>query len=339
MFELAQANLTQPAVLCFALGALATALRSDLRLPEQVYQLLSIYLLFAIGLKGGVALSESSPGELWKPALAAIALGIIIPFAAYAILRLKFGVADAAGIAAHYGSVSAVTFTAGLAFVERAGHQPEGFLPALVAVMEVPGILVALLIARARSAGEGSLGQAMLEVASGKSILLLLGGLLIGAFAGVQGTAPVKPFFVDLFPGMLALFLLELGSVAARRAADLRRAGPFLAGFALVAPVVFGTLGVLAGLAAGMSTGGATVMGVLAGSASYIAAPAAVRIALPEANPGLYLTAALAITFPFNLIAGIPLFHEVALRLGNEAAVAPIEPGASASPGLQQVRP
>lgn len=310
--DLLATNLLSPIVLAFLLGAAAALLRSDLRIPDALYESLSIYLLLAIGLKGGVALSKADAGELLAPAVATVVLGAAVPVWCFAILRSlgKVGRIDAAAISAHYGSVSAVTFVACLTFLEANAVPVEGFVTALVALMEVPGIVVALMLARSRHGAPWK--EAIRELLTGKSIFLLIGGLVIGALSGEQRFALVEPLFVGLFNGALVLFLLELGLVAARRVRDIGRAGRFLVGFALVMPVVHAAIGVMVGSAAGLSLGGATVLGILTASASYIAAPAAVRIALPEANPGLYLTAVLAITFPFNLAIGIPLTYTIA---------------------------
>jgi hypothetical protein len=310
-------NLLSPVVLAFVLGAVATLVRSDMRVPDALYETLSLYLLLAIGLKGGVALSRADPGSLVLPALATLALGVATPVWSFAILRRlgRFAPVDAAAVAAHYGSVSAVTFVAALTFLERAAIPVEGYVTALVALLEVPGIVVALLLAR--RADGGHLGETLRELVTGRSVMLLVGGLVIGLLAGPDRMAPVQPLFVDLFQGALVLFLLEMGLVAARRLRDVRTAGLFLVAFAIVMPVVHGILGAALGTAAGMSPGGATILGVLAASASYIAAPAAVRIALPEANPSLYLTPVLAITFPFNLAIGIPLVNAVATALAG----------------------
>ncbi|GMU40822.1 MAG: hypothetical protein AMXMBFR23_16880 [Chloroflexota bacterium] len=245
-------------------------------------------------------------------------IGILIPLWVYPAVRTlgRMDTPNAAALAAHYGSTSVVTFTAAITFLDTVGEPYEGFVPTLVAIMEVPAIVIALVIARiAMSGGHGRLSEALHEVLVGRSIILLAGGLLIGFVAGAERLLPVRPFFVDPFQGVLTLFLLEMGVQTARRFADLRTAGPFLLLFATLAPVVNGTAGVVLGGLAGLSAGGAMVLGVLAASASYIAAPAAVRIALPEANPSIYLTGALAVTFPFNLTVGIPLYYEIATRL------------------------
>jgi uncharacterized protein len=328
--ELVRLNLLSPMVLAFALGVVATLVRSDLRMPDAMYTALSIYLLLAIGMKGGVALAATPLAALVLPALATIAIGVATPLWSYAAARRlgRWSVPDAAALAAHYGSVSVVTFVAAQAFLDRAGVGYEGFLATLVALLEVPAILVALVIARraagvvgrAGGAATGGWGATLREVLAGRSIVLLVGGLVIGTAAGAEGAARVAPFFVAPFEGALTLFLLEMGLVTARRLGELRRAGPFLVAFGIVAPLLHGVLGAALGLAAGLSPGGATIFATMAASASYIAATAAVRLALPEANPGRYLTASLAVTFPFNLVVGIPLYARVAQALSGGAA-------------------
>ncbi|MDN5270783.1 sodium-dependent bicarbonate transport family permease [Chloroflexus sp. MS-CIW-1] len=315
ILELVQINLLSPMVLAFALGITATLLHSDLKLPDELYTTLSIYLLLAIGLKGGIALAETSLAVFWAPAVATLLLGIIIPVIAYGVARKigKLNVADAAALAAHYGSVSAVTFAAAQTFLDTVGVRYEGFMPALVAILEVPAIVVALLIAQVAGAPQGGdWRKALRELLTSKSILLLVGGMIIGWLAGPRGGKEVAPVFVDLFKGALTFFLLELGMVAARRFRDLPSAGLFLLGFGIIMPIFNGLLGIWFGSMTGLSLGGSTILGVLAASASYIAAPAAVRIALPQANPGFYLTAALGITFPFNLAIGLPLYYTIA---------------------------
>jgi hypothetical protein len=306
-FDIVRANLLSPVVLSFALGVLAQFARSDLKFPEPVYAALSIYLLFAIGLKGGVALAQAPFAQVAAALAAGVSLGIAIPLWSFAILvRVgRFGTVDAAAIAAHYGSVSAVTFIAATTQLQAAGLPAEDFMPAVLAAMEAPAIVVALLLARGAGTG-GGWRAALPEVLAGKSIVLLGGGLAIGLAAGPAGYAPVAPFFAAPFQGVLCLFLLELGLVAGRRMAEFRAVGGFLAAFAVVMPLAHGALGTWIGTAIGLGPGGAAVLGILAASASYIAAPAAVRVALPEANPGYYLTASLAITFPFNLAVGLP---------------------------------
>jgi len=309
-------SLTSPMVLAFALGVLAILIRSDLKFPEGVYATLTIYLLFAIGIKGGVKLVGVDFGQFWRPGLAALGLCIMIPLWSFFILHKfgRFGVADAAALAAHFGSVSAVTFGECLAFLDGIKVDHEAYLPALLAIMEVPAILIAIFLA-SRYRGDtadgqpSKLTQVFRQLLTGKGVVLLIGGMLIGLLTGQQGYAQVAPFFDGPFRGVLTLFLLDVGMATGRRLADLRQAGPFLAGFAIVMPLLHGIMGVVLGYWCGTSMGGATVLGTLAASASYIAAPAAARVALPQASPALYLTASLAITFPFNVIVGIPLYY------------------------------
>mgnify|MGYP003640950597 CR=1 FL=1 len=286
---------------------IARWVKSDLEIPAALYQGLSIYLLFAIGLKGGVAISETSPADLVWPIIGTLFLGVVTPASAFFILR-KLGRLDrtnAAATAAHYGSVSAVTFLAAIEAARNGGFEPEKFLPALVAILEVPGIIIGLMLAQSKR--KGGMKAALHEVVVGKSILLLIGGMVIGALCGAQKIDGVAPFFIAPFKGVLCLFLLELGMVAARRITDLKEAGWRLILVGCLLPVFHGVLGTFVGILVGMSPGGAAVLGAMAGSASYIAAPAAVRIALPKASPGIYLTLALGVTFPFNLAFGIPL--------------------------------
>ncbi len=310
--DLVQDNLTSPAVLAFVLGFLAIRVHGNLRLPEQIATVLSTYLLLAIGIKGGLRLREAVLADMWAPILATLALGVITPLITFVVARrfLRFDHANAASLAAHFGSVSAVTFTAAETFARSAGTLEEGFLPALVAILEIPGIVIALLLASRHSASS-KMKDAIHEVLTGKSILLLIGGLVIGSLGAETAVAKVEPFFIDLFPGLLCLFLLDLGSLAAERFAEVRRAGVRLIVVAVTLPVVFGSIGVVLGHVSGLSTGGAMVLGIMAASASYIAAPAAVRVALPEADLGLSLGVAIGVTFPFNLIVGIPLLSEI----------------------------
>jgi hypothetical protein len=304
-------------VLAFLLGILAAALRADLRLPDAAYQAISIYLLLAIGIKGGVSLSESNPQEVIAPLGAAITLGILIPVTAFWILRgiTRLGPIDRGAMAAHYGSTSLVTFTACLVFLDAAGIAYEGFMATILTVLEVPGIIAGVFLASRAGGQHASWRPALSEVLTSKSILLLAGGLAIGLLAGPAGYVSVQPFFGALFTGVLALFLLHLGTMTGKRLRDVRSAGPGLIAFAIGFPVIAGAAGVVAGTLTGLSPGGATVLGVLCASASYIAAPAAVRIALPDANLGLCLTSSLCLTFPFNLILGIPLYLAMATAL------------------------
>ncbi len=319
LLESVRQNLLSPGPLFFALGILAATLKSDLKLPEALYSSLTIYLLVAIGFKGGASLHEAGLAAVWFPLLVAALLSAAVPLWTYPCLRFwgKFAAADAASISAHYGSVSAVTFTVATGFLANAGIAHEAYASALLAIMESPAILVGVLLGKSASSVEhsklsDSLREALREVLLGKTIVLLVGALFVGYMSGTRGLDAVSGFFVLPFQGVLALFLLELGLVAGRRLGDLRRAGPFLLAFGIVAPTVHGAIGVALGLAIGLSPGGATLLGTLAASASYIAAPAAMRLALPEANPTLSLASSLAITFPFNVTLGIPLYFHMA---------------------------
>ena len=315
--ELALANLTSVSVLVFALGFIAARFKSDIRIPEQVYQIISVYLLFGIGLKGGVSLSNSTGTGIVAPLIVTIALGTLIPFLAFLALKFvkRLNEVDRGAISAHYGSTSLVTFTAALVFLENAKISYEGFATTLLTVMEVPGIIVGIFLATRHLSREVSWAESLKEIVLGKTVILLVGGLLIGALSGEAGYERVTPFFVDLLPGILALFLMHLGFLAGAQAEAVKEVGIGLGVFAILFPIFAGTLGVFAGSIAGLSVGGATVLGILCASASYIAAPAAVQIAVPEANPSLSITASLAITFPFNLIVGIPLLKAVAMAI------------------------
>jgi hypothetical protein len=306
--DLAIENLTSPPVLAFVLGALAVILRSDLRLPDPIHTWISTYLLLAIGLKGGHSLKGSDISNLTKPALLTIAFGIAIPMVVFFVTTklLKLNAPDAGSIAAHYGSVSVVTFTAAMVFAADADFITEPFMTSLVAILEVPGIVVALILASMKSEGV-NWRTAVHEVLTGRSVLLLVGGLVIGAVSSTNSFSRVEPFFVGMFSGLLTLFLLDMGATVATRFATSGRPPLRMVIFAIITPIVFGSAGILAAHSIGLSIGGSAVFGIMTASASYIAAPAAVRIALPDADSGLSLGLALGVTFPFNLTIGIPL--------------------------------
>ena len=306
--NLAIENLTSPPVLAFVLGALAVVVRSDLRLPDAIHTWISTYLLLAIGLKGGHSLRDSDLASVTNPALLTIAFGLAIPVAVFFVLHqvLKQSAPNAGSIAAHYGSVSVVTFTAAMVFASEADFIVEPFMTSLVAILEIPGIVVALVLASMKSDGV-NWGTAVHEVLTGRSVLLLVGGLVMGAVSSDTSFARVEPFFVGMFSGLLTLFLLDMGATVATRFKTFGRIPLPLAVFAIISPLIVGSLGILSANAIGLSIGGSAVFGIMVASASYIAAPAAVRIALPHADSGLALGLALGVTFPFNLIVGIPL--------------------------------
>jgi hypothetical protein len=314
MLDVLRTNLLSPIVLAFALGVIARLVRSEFQLPKDLYSSLSIYLLFALGLKGGVELSHSNLHQFAGPAAATLLLGVLTPITSYLVLRHlgRFTIPDSAAIAAHYGSVSAVTFIAAQTFVTSMGTPAEGFMPTLLTLLESPGIHIALAIGLLQTGGGRPMGETLHEVLTGRTMVLLVGGLLVGVLMGETHWKAVQPFFEGGFKGALTLFILEMGVVAADRIGDLRKVGPFLLGFAIVIPAIHGAIAAALGALVGLSVGGCTVLAAMAASASYIAAPPATRLNLPSANPTYSLTAALAITFPFNLVAGIPLYHAIA---------------------------
>jgi hypothetical protein len=306
----------EPVILFFLLGVLAGVVRSDLKIPAVLYESLSIFLLLAIGLKGGVELARQPLAELAGPALVVVGVGALLPLIAFPVLQRlgRLSRSDAASVAAHYGSVSVVTFAVGAAYLSNLRQAYEGYMVVFLVLLEFPALMIGVWLAK-RGQGDANLGKVLHEVFAGKSILLLVGGLLIGWLAGAEGLKPLDKVFFDLFKGLLAIFLLEMGLVAASRFDDLKRAGAFLLGFAIAMPLFAGTLGALTASVLGFSVGGAALLATLYASASYIAAPAAMRIAVPEANPALSIGAALGITFPFNLVVGIPTYFWLARQL------------------------
>lgn len=303
----------EPVVLFFMLGVFAGLVRSDLKIPASIYEALSIFLLLAIGLQGGVKLAEFSLLELVVPALLILAVGSLIPLLVFPVLRLlgRMTRADSASIAAHYGSVSVVTFSVGVALLIQEDIDFEGYMIVFLVLLEIPALVIGVMLARFGS-GHVRWGKLVHEVFFGKSILLLAGGLVIGFVAGAEGIKPLDILFFDLFKGILALFLLEMGLVAAARIAGLKSYGLFLVSFAIITPLLSGILGTVLGWMLGLSVGGTMLLATLYASASYIAAPAAMRIAVPKANPALSIGAALGITFPFNIFLGIPIYFWMA---------------------------
>lgn len=304
-----------PIILFFLLGLTAGLLRSELRLPAVIYEFLSILLLLTIGLKGGIELARQPFMMLLPQILVVGAMGFALPLLAYPVLlyggRLKR--ADAASIAAHYGSVSVGTYAVAVAWLGSRQIDFEAHMPLLLVILEVPAILVGIVLARGLSK-QTRWGVVAHEVFLGKGIILLLGGLLIGWVAGADGITPLEPLFFDLFKGVLALFLLEMGILTAAQFGSLRRHGLFLLAFGVSMPLFSAVVGTVLGCLLDLSVGGTAMLAILAASASYIAVPAAMRISVPEANPTLSLAAALGVTFPFNVLVGIPLYHTFATR-------------------------
>lgn len=316
ILALAGNNLLSPMILCFALGLLAALARSDLSVPEAAAKALSLYLLFAIGFKGGAAVANNGLGfSLFSAIAAGVLLSVALPFVAFALLRVmtRFSVADAAAVAAHYGSISIVTFVTATSVLEGRGISSEGYMVAVAAAMEAPAIISALWIVA--KAGDGADVDTDLwrEILLNGSIVLLVGSFVIGLLTGADGLARIESFIVSPFQGVLCLFLLDMGLVAGR---GLRTSGGVLGTgailFGLLMPLIGAAAGLLMGAGLGLSAGGVALLMTLAASASYIAVPAAMRVALPEANPSIYLTLSLGVTFPFNLTVGIPLYVALA---------------------------
>ena len=315
ILELAASNLLSPIILSFALGLAAALARSDLTIPEAVAKGMSIYLLFAIGFKGGASVAAHGlDGTLLAAVGAGIMLSFGLPFIAFALLKILTNLdrTDAAAVAAHYGSISIVTFVAATSVLEGRMIDAEGYMVAVAAAMEAPAILSALwLVAKS---GNGKMADGLMrEIMLNGSIVLLVGAFLIGAVTGEKGLAEIAPFIVTPFKGVLCLFLLDMGLIAGRGLRQAKGVVSFpMVIFGIAMPLVGSVIGLGFGMLIGVSLGGIVLMMVLAASASYIAVPAAMRVALPQANPAVYLTLSLGVTFPFNLTLGIPLYLAVA---------------------------
>lgn len=315
-------TLTSPVILFFVLGIFAALIKSDLAIPEAFAKAMSIYLMAAIGLKGGIEVSASGfTPDLAAAALAGLALSFFLPFMAFGLLTRVGGLGriDAGAVAAHYGSVSVVTFVTAKEILTGQGLSPAGYMVAVLALMETPAIISGLLLVRRgqSSNNAGSPGNGLLhEVFANGSVVLLVGAFLIGLIAGKDGFEPVKPLFDTGFRGVLCLFLLDMGLIAARRLMQSRKLNARLVSLAIMLPIVNGSIGVAIGTFIGLDVASAAALGILAASASYIAVPAAMRMALPEADPGIYLSMSLGITFPFNIILGITLFSQLAALIG-----------------------
>jgi uncharacterized protein len=313
-------TLTSPVILFFVLGIFAALIKSDLAIPEAFAKAMSIYLMAAIGLKGGIEVAESGfTNDLAAAAVAGLALSFLIPFYAYALLTRFGGLdrIDAGAVAAHYGSVSVVTFVTAKEILGGEGLTAAGYMVAVLALMETPAIISGLLLARKGQARRSDDNGGMLhEVFANASVVLLVGAFIIGLIAGKDGFEPVKPLFDTGFRGVLCLFLLDMGLIAARRLIQSKKLNVRLVALAILMPMTNGTLGVMLGTFIGLDVASSAALGILAASASYIAVPAAMRMALPEADPGIYLAMSLGITFPFNIIFGITLFTQLAIAIG-----------------------
>ena len=317
-------NFLDPAILFFVFGLLAGAVRSNLEIPPQIARFLSLYLLMALGLKGGFALAKSGVTQEIAVSLGlALLLAVLVPAVGYLVLRRLLSRFDAAAVAATYGSVSAVTFITATQYLESHAIAFGGHMAAAMALMESPAIVMAVLLANLARRKEGrdanaqlpGLRQVLHESFTDGAQLLLLGAMVVGLVTGESGQRTMQPFSGDLFKGMLAFFLLDMGLLAARNLGSLRGRSPWLLGYALGAPLVHASLALSLAVLCGLSAGNATLLMVLAASASYIAVPAVVRVAIPEANPSLYFGMSLGLTFPFNILVGIPLYAAVAQQV------------------------
>jgi hypothetical protein len=313
-------TLTSPVILFFVLGFIAAALKSDLSIPEAFAKAMSIYLMAAIGLKGGVEVSKSGiTPEVIAAAVAGLTLSFLLPVLAFAVLRTvgKLSKVDAGAVAAHYGSVSVVTFVTAIELLTGQGLSPAGYMVAVLALMETPAIISGLMLARRDNANSDEKSPTPWhEVLTNASVILLVGSFIIGAVAGAKGFAAVKPLFDTGFRGVLCLFLLDMGLIAARRLIQTRKVTWRLVCLAILLPLLNGTIGTVVGTAIDLDVASAAALGILAASASYIAVPAAMRLALPQADPGIYLSMSLGVTFPFNIIFGISIFAALAQNLG-----------------------
>jgi uncharacterized protein len=309
---LLNANLTNPTLLFFLLGIIAHLLKSDLEVPASSSKFISLYLLFAIGFKGGQELAHSHmDATIWWSLLFGLAIASIIPVYVFMLLRKRFGVQNAAAIAAAYGSVSAVTFVAATGFLEARNMEFGGHMVAIMALMESPAIIVgmALLMRFEKTNGEGvTLGHMLRHSFTNGSVLILIGSLIIGIISDPRQAEGIRPFTTDIFKGFLAIFLLEMGMVTAKRFGAFRSYGLPASIYALVLPLVNGSaVAWLSGMVTSVP-GDRFMFAILAASASYIAVPAAMRLAAPKADPGLYIPMALGITFPLNITIGMPLY-------------------------------
>ncbi|WP_035993529.1 sodium-dependent bicarbonate transport family permease [Leptolyngbya sp. KIOST-1] len=310
--NLIMSNILNPPVLFFFLGMTAVLVKSDLEIPPPIPKLFSLYLLLAIGFKGGVELTKSGiDQQVVLTILAAIIMACVVPLYTFFILRIKLDTYDSAAIAATYGSISAVTFITASAFLTELGMPFDGFMVAALALMESPAIIVGLILVNFFARDEKRefvWSEVLRDAFLNSSVFLLVGSLLIGVLTGEHGWEVLSPFTQQMFYGVLTFFLLDMGLVAARRIKDLQKTGVFLISFAILIPILNAGVGLLIAKAIHMSQGNALLFAVLCASASYIAVPAAMRLTVPEANPSLYVSTALAVTFPFNIIVGIPLY-------------------------------
>ena len=337
ILQLIQSNLLTPIILFFLFGIIAARIKSDLKIPEAISEFLPIYLLAAIGLHGGIEMRNAGFENMLVPMLAAIGLSLLFTLNHYQILRRlgKFNLFDSYALASTYGAVGAVTFSVGLSFLKNQGVTSEGYLTAILAVLEPVAFIMAIFLTnmavskqiRAKKQSfskddtsdidmgmretKTKLSQVLHESITGKAIVILLGSIVIGYIIGEAGFEPIKIVFDEMFVGAIVIFMIEMGIIAGQRLDDLKKVGIFLTAFAIIMPTFNGIIGVLVATGLGLSIGGAVMFGLLLASASFIAAPAVLRHAIPEAKPSLYITSALGITFPYNIIVLLPIMFAI----------------------------
>lgn len=336
ILQLIQSNLLTPIILFFLFGIVAARIKSDLKIPEAISEFLPIYLLAAIGLHGGIEMRNTGFENMLVPMLVAIGLSLLFTLNHYQILRRlgKFNIFDSYALASTYGAVGAVTFSVGLSFLKTQGVSSEGYLAAVLAVLEPFAFIMAIFLtnmavskqikAKKKSftnddssdvdievQNKTKLSQVLHESITGKAIVILLGSIIIGYIIGDEGFGSIKIVFDEMFTGAIVIFMIEMGVIAGQRLDDIKKAGIFLTAFAVIMPTFNGIIGVLVATAMGLSLGGAVMFGLLLASASFIAAPAVLRHAIPQAKPSLYITSALGITFPYNIIVLLPIMFTI----------------------------
>ncbi|MDC0170874.1 sodium-dependent bicarbonate transport family permease [Candidatus Nitrosopelagicus sp.] len=345
ILQLIQSNLLTPIVLFFLFGIIAARIKSDLKMPEAISEFLPIYLLAAIGLHGGIEMRKTGFEEMLVPMLVAIGLSLLFTLNHYQILRRlgKFNIFDSYALASTYGAVGAVTFSVGLSFLKNQGVSSEGYLAAILAVLEPVAFILAIFLTNMAVSKQirtkkqsfsddeeldigmketkTKLSQVLKESITGKAIVILLGSIVIGYIIGEEGFEPISIVFDELFTGAIVIFMIEMGIIAGQRLEDIKKVGIFLTAFSVIIPTINGIIGVLVSTALGLSLGGAVMFGLLLASASFIAAPAVLRHAIPQANPSLYITSALGITFPYNIIVLLPIMFTVSTWVHGEGSI------------------
>ncbi|MEM3143220.1 MAG: sodium-dependent bicarbonate transport family permease [Candidatus Nitrosotenuis sp.] len=342
---LIQDNLLTPIVLFFILGIVAARIKSDLKIPEAISEFLPIYLLAAIGLHGGIEMRKTGFESMLIPMIVAIALSLAMTMNHYQILRRfgKFNIFDSYALASTYGAVGAVTFSVGLSFLKNQGIESEGYIAAILAVLEPLAFILAIFMTNMAvskqmrtkkqtlakgdtvedfgifdsQSGRATISHVLRDSITGKAVVILIGSIVIGYIIGNEGFAPIKILFEDLFVGAIVIFLIEMGIIAGQRLDDVKKVGAFLIGFSIVIPTLNGIIGVFTAAFLGLSVGGAVMFGLLLASASFIAAPAVLRTAIPQAKPSLYITSALGITFPYNIIILLPIMLTISLAISE----------------------